>query len=59
MSTQRTPQGETISVPTRGEVFRDLAKVAKGGKHLPGSRPKPPPRHGMDSVGREGGEREG
>lgn len=27
--TQETPKGATIPVPTRGEFFRDLAKVAK------------------------------
>jgi hypothetical protein len=27
--TQETPQGETIPVPTREAVLRDLAKVAK------------------------------
>lgn len=27
--TQTTPQGETIPVPTREEVLRDLRKVAK------------------------------
>ncbi len=26
---QRTPQGETIPVPTRGDVLRDLRTVAK------------------------------
>ncbi len=26
---QRTPRGETIPVPKRQEVFRDLRKVAK------------------------------
>ena len=27
--TQQTPEGETIPVPTRGDVLRDLRKVAK------------------------------
>ncbi len=27
--TQQTPQGETIPVPTRGDVLGDLRKVAK------------------------------
>ena len=27
--TQETPKGETIPVPTRKDVFRDLEKVAK------------------------------
>lgn len=27
--TQATPRGETIPVPTRQDVFRDLRKVAK------------------------------
>ncbi len=30
--TQETPQGETIPVPTRADVFRDLRKVAKPNK---------------------------
>ncbi len=30
--TQTTPQGETIPVPTREEVLRDLRKVAKAPK---------------------------
>lgn len=55
---QRTPGGHEIPVPSRDEVFRDLGKVARGGKHrVVGSRgrPKPPPRHGGASDGREGG----
>jgi hypothetical protein len=28
-TTQETPKGKTIPVPTRGEVLRDLEKVAK------------------------------
>ncbi len=27
--TQTTPQGETIPIPTRKDVFRDLEKVAR------------------------------
>lgn len=30
--TQKTPQGEEIPIPTRGEFMRDLKKVAKVGK---------------------------
>lgn len=29
VATQKTPQGETIPVPKRGDVFKDLRKVAK------------------------------
>ena len=30
--TQKTPKGAEIPVPTRGEVYRDLAEIAKGTK---------------------------
>jgi hypothetical protein len=33
--TQQTPKGHKIPVPTRGQVFRDLEKVAK-----PSSKPR-------------------
>lgn len=36
---QRTPGGHEIPVPSRDEVFRDLAKVAKGKRpNKPGER---------------------
>jgi hypothetical protein len=30
--TQETPQGQEIPVPKRGDVLRDLAKIAKANK---------------------------
>jgi hypothetical protein len=36
---QQTPTGETIPVPKRADVFRDLLKVAK----RPAPKPKPKP----------------
>ena len=44
---QQTPKGHTIPVPTRGQVFRNLEKVAKAprrsakGKAAPDD-PRPP-----------------
>lgn len=43
---QQTPAGNEIPVPTREEVFRDLAKVA---------RAKPPESSEDDSDDRDGG----
>jgi hypothetical protein len=42
---QETPAGHEIPVPTRGDVFADLAKVAKA---------KPPKPSDDDSAAREG-----
>ncbi|MDT5014148.1 MAG: hypothetical protein QOD39_308 [Mycobacterium sp.] len=38
--TQETEQGATIPVPTREDVFRDLAKVAKPREKDGGPSPK-------------------
>lgn len=43
---QRTPGGHEIPVPSRDEVFRDFAKVAKA---------KRPAKRDDDSDGSEGG----
>lgn len=44
--TQKTSKGAEIPVPTRGEVYRDLEKVAKPQKKgaAPGHRKAPPAR---------------
>lgn len=39
--TQKTPKGTKIPVPTRGEVYRDLEKVARDAKPLPPRRNGP------------------
>jgi hypothetical protein len=36
---QETPTGHEIPVPSREEVFRDLGKVAKGGRHRKSRKP--------------------
>jgi hypothetical protein len=38
--TQETPEGATIPVPTRKDVFRDLEKVAKPSPGKGDSRPE-------------------
>lgn len=46
--TQKTPKGAEIPVPTRGEVYRDLEKVAK---------PQNVQGHRSTGASQEGGER--
>ncbi len=38
--TQKTPKGHEIPVPKRGDVLRDLKKVAKGKRSTPDSAKK-------------------